>query len=136
WLAASGIEAQSQVKIVIVPPPLMPDAIAGGAIDGYCVGEPWNTAAAIRGIGRIATVKAMLWRSSPEKVLGVSAKWASEKPQTLAALLRAIWRAAHWCGQSENLPELAAMLASDNFVAKPVAWLMPALTGSLATDGD
>ena len=27
-----------------------------------CVGEPWNTAAVTKGVGRIATVKAAIWR--------------------------------------------------------------------------
>ena len=49
WLAACGIDPARDVEIVIVPPPLMPDALASGAIDGYCVGEPWNTAAALQG---------------------------------------------------------------------------------------
>lgn len=135
WLAASGIAAPQQIEIVILPPPLMPDAIASGTIDGYCVGEPWNTAAAIRDIGRIATVKAMLWRSSPEKVLGVSANWADDNPQILAALLRAVWRSAQWCGRSENRAELAEILSHERYVAQTVDWLMPAISGSVRAGG-
>ena len=80
WLAACGIDPARDVEIVIVPPPLMADALAGGTIDGYCVGEPWNTAAACCGRGRIVTVKAAIWRSSPEKVLSAGAKWAARQP--------------------------------------------------------
>src|SRR5262249_61751356 len=69
WPAACGIDPAREIDIVIVPPPLMADALASGAIDGYCVGEPWSTAAALQGRGHIATVKAAIWRSSPEKVL-------------------------------------------------------------------
>ena len=97
----------SDVEIVIVPPPLMADALASGAIDGYCVGEPWSTAAALQGYGRIATVKAAIWRSSPEKVLSVGAKWAADNPDALAALLRALCRSAQWCGEPGNRTELA-----------------------------
>src|SRR3954454_5454509 len=39
WLAASGIDPDRQVEIVILPPPLMADALTAGRIDGYCVGE-------------------------------------------------------------------------------------------------
>ena len=49
WLAACGIDPGKDVEIVIVPPPLMADALASGTIDGYCVGEPWSTAAALQG---------------------------------------------------------------------------------------
>ena len=107
WLAASGIDPARDVEIVIVPPPLMPDALASGTIDGYCVGEPWNTAAAMLGQGHIVTVKAAIWRSSPEKVLGVGAAWARDNPDALSALLRALCKSAEWCGDATNHEDLA-----------------------------
>lgn len=131
WLAACGIDPNRDVEIVILPPPLMPDALASGKIDGYCVGEPWNTAAALQGLGRIATVKSVIWRSSPEKVLGVGAQWASANPDALAALLRALCKSAQWCGEAANVEELARVLASEAYVARPIEWLLPALSGQL-----
>ena len=136
WLAASGIDPERQVETVILSPSLMPDAIASGVINGYCVGEPWNTAAALQGVGRIVTVKAAIWRSSPEKVLGVSVRWANENPDALSALLRALCRAAEWCGVKENAPELARILAKDSYLARPVSWLVPGLTGSIPTGSE
>jgi len=135
WLAACGIDPSRDIEIVIVPPPLMVDALASGTIDGYCVGEPWNTAAALVGIGHIATVKAAIWRSSPEKVLGVSARWADENGDALSALLRALCRAAEWCGNAENRDDVARILAGKNYVGRPPEWMLPALQGRLP-DGD
>jgi NitT/TauT family transport system ATP-binding protein len=132
WLAACGIAPDMDVEIVVVPPPLMSDALAAGRIDGYCVGEPWNTAAVAKGVGRIVTTKAAIWHSSPEKVLGVAAGWAEANPDTLAALLRALYRAAAWCGEAGNREELAAMLAAPDHVGAPAEWLLPALTGRIA----
>jgi ABC-type nitrate/sulfonate/bicarbonate transport system substrate-binding protein len=131
WLAACGIDPARDVEIVIVPPPLMPDALAAGTIDGLCVGEPWNIACALLGHGHIATVKAAIWRSSPEKVLGASAHWAEENPEALAGLLRAICRAAVWCGSSDHHRELAEILAGPAYLGWPAEWLMPALSGQL-----
>lgn len=131
WLAACGIDPVRDIEIIIVPPPLMVDALASGTIDGYCVGEPWNTAAALLGHGHIATVKAALWRSSPEKVLGASAHWAQENPEALAALLRALCKASQWCGDIQNRDDLARILAEKTYVAKPIDWLLPALHGRL-----
>jgi NitT/TauT family transport system ATP-binding protein len=131
WLSACGIEPDSDIEIIIVPPPLMADALASGTIDGYCVGEPWNTAAVFAGAGHIATVKAAIWRSSPEKVLAVSEGWAEKNPQALSALLRTVYRSAEWCGRPENREELASMLASPAYVAVPAEWLAPALSGQL-----
>lgn len=134
WLAACGIDPMRDVEIVIVPPPLMPDALATGTIDGLCVGEPWNTACALLGHGQIATVKAAIWRSSPEKVLGAGAHWAEENPEALAALLRAVCRAAQWCGDPDHRGELAGILAGPAYLGRPAEWLMPALSGRLRLD--
>ncbi len=133
WLAACGIHPDRDVEIVILPPPLMADALAAGTIDGYCVGEPWNTAAVIAGSGHIVTVKSAIWRSSPEKVLGATSRWAEQNPEALAALLRAIYRAAQWCAATENVEELAQLLAGTAYVDRPAAWMLPALTGKIAT---
>ncbi|MDQ6432804.1 CmpA/NrtA family ABC transporter substrate-binding protein [Mesorhizobium sp. LHD-90] len=133
WLAACGVDPDRDIDIVIVPPPLMADALGSGAIDGYCAGEPWNTAAVQLGHGRIATVKAAIWRSSPEKVLGVAQSWAEARPEALASLLRALYRAAAWCGDPANLGELARMLAAPAYVGRPTEWMLPALSGRLQT---
>jgi ABC-type nitrate/sulfonate/bicarbonate transport system substrate-binding protein len=135
WLAACGIDPDRDVEIVIVPPPLMADALGAGRIDGYCAGEPWNTAAVAKGVGRIVTVKALIWKSSPEKVLGVAAKWAEAEPEALAALLRALYRASNWCGTRGNRDELARLLAGPRYIDCPPEWLLPALGGTLHTGG-
>ncbi len=135
WLAACGIDPDRDIEIVILPPPLMADALASASIEGYCVGEPWNTAAVARGLGRIVTVKAKIWRGSPEKVLGAQAQWAERHPEALAALLRAIYRAAVWAAEPRNRDELARLLAGPNYVGQPAEWMMPALTGEIGLGG-
>jgi ABC-type nitrate/sulfonate/bicarbonate transport system substrate-binding protein len=131
WLAACGIDPDRDLEIVIVPPPLMADALGSGAMDGYCVGEPWNTAAVMLGHGHIATAKAAIWRSSPEKVLGAAAHWAETNPVALAALLRAVYRSAQWCASPDNRDELAHLLSRDAYVGRPAGWMLPALSGQI-----
>ena len=109
----------------------MPDALHSGNIDGFCAGEPWNTAVVRQGVGRIATVKARIWRQSPEKVLGLDAAWAGANPGAVDALLRALHRAALWCGEAGNRSELARLLADSAHVGCPVEWLLPALSGEI-----
>ncbi|MBP2234328.1 NitT/TauT family transport system ATP-binding protein [Sinorhizobium kostiense] len=135
WLAACGIDPEKSVEIVVVPPPLMADALSTGAIDGFCAGEPWNSVAVAAGAGRIATTKASIWRLSPEKVLGVSARFASENRPTLDALLRALYRSSIWCGDRANHGELAALMSAPSHLGLPREALMPILTGQL-TLGD
>jgi NitT/TauT family transport system ATP-binding protein len=135
WLAACGINPNRDVEIVIVPPSLMTDALSTGGIDGYCVGEPWNSAAVAAGNGRIVTVKAAIWRSSPEKVLGADARWADANPDALAALLRALYRAAAWCAASAHHDELAQLLAQPDYIDRPAEWMSPALSGRIPVGG-
>jgi ABC-type nitrate/sulfonate/bicarbonate transport system substrate-binding protein len=131
WLTASGINPERDVEIVILPPPLLPDALATGAIDGYCVGEPWNSVGVDRGAGRIATVKAAIWRSSPEKVLGATEKWAAHNPEALAALLRALYLASQWCGDKANHEEAAAILSRPHYLNLPAGTIARGLSGDL-----
>jgi ABC-type nitrate/sulfonate/bicarbonate transport system substrate-binding protein len=135
WLAACGIDPERQIEIVIVPPPFMADALAAGRIDGYCVGEPWNSAAVAAGTGHIVTVKALLWKNSPEKVIGVRKAWAEEHPDALAALLRALHHSARWCQDPANHGELAAVMAQPGFLGLPPVVQMPILTGHLQLGG-
>ncbi|MEO6014135.1 MAG: CmpA/NrtA family ABC transporter substrate-binding protein [Devosia sp.] len=135
WLAASGIDPDRKVEIVVLPPPLMPDALATGGIDGFCVGEPWNSIAIAAGRGRIATVKAAIWPRSPEKVLGVTEAWAVYNPDALSALLRALYLAAEWCGQPANHAEAAGLLAQSAYLDAPAELLRTALSGKLDLGG-
>lgn len=131
WLAASGIHPDRDVEIVVLPPPLMPDALASGALDGYCVGEPWNSAGVDSGAGVIATVKAAIWRSSPEKVLGTTERWANANPDALAALIRALHRAAVWCADPDNAPEAASILAREPYLDVPASLIERGLAGDI-----
>ena len=136
WLAASGIDPQTDVEIVIVPPSFQPDALAAGRIDGYCVGEPFNSLSVARGVGRIVTTKSKIWRSSPEKVLGVRADWADRYPEQLAAIIRAVTRAARWCSDPVNHQTLAEMLAHADRLGVAAPILMRALSGQLRVGED
>ncbi|MEN0002043.1 MAG: ABC transporter substrate-binding protein [Pseudomonadota bacterium] len=129
WLAASGIDPDNAVEIVILPPSLMADALERGSIDGYCVGEPWNTLAQSRGSGQILATKNDIWASSPEKVLGVDARWARKNAPALAALIRALHDASLWCGEQGNLARLAEILSRPDYLGLDPEILHASLTG-------
>ena len=131
WLSASGIDPVQDVEITIVPPSMMADAMAGHVIDGFCVGEPWNSVAVARGSGTILTTKSAIWRSSPEKVLGITEKWAEANPATVDALLLALHHAALWCQDSKNHEELAAILSREAYVDVAPAILQSTLACNL-----
>ncbi|MGF9566804.1 CmpA/NrtA family ABC transporter substrate-binding protein [Neorhizobium sp. BT27B] len=135
WLAASGIDPDRDVEIVVLPPPDMGDALAERIIDGYCAGEPWNSFGVLKRGAHLATVKAAIWKSSPEKVLGVNARWAEAHPEALSALIVALDEASRWCAQPENHLELAEVLAKPAYVGRDKELLLPAITGNLPIGG-
>jgi two-component system, oxyanion-binding sensor len=135
WMAANGISPDRDVEIVVLPPPLLPDALGSGGIDGYCVGEPWNSVGVATKGARIATVKAAIWRSSPDKVLGMRAAWAQDNPATLAALIRAMHFAAIWCSEPANHAEIADIMSAPAYLGQPAELLQRALDGRLDIGG-
>jgi ABC-type nitrate/sulfonate/bicarbonate transport system substrate-binding protein len=135
WLAECGINPMLDVSIAVVPPPLMPEAMQAGHLDGYCVGEPWSTAAIAGGTGVIVTSKIEIWKDSPEKVLGVRENWAGSRRDELQALLIALDRSARWCADPGNATALASLLSLPAYLSQPVEVILPALTGSLQIGG-
>jgi two-component system, oxyanion-binding sensor len=132
WLAAVGINPDRDVRLVVIPPPFLVDAMRAGQIDGFCVGEPWNSVAVDVGAGAIIAPTTAIWQNSPEKVLGCRAEWAARQPERLAALIRALYRAALWCEEQDHHAELARMLAEPRYVGAPAEILHRALTNCIA----
>ncbi|CAN7665400.1 ABC transporter substrate-binding protein [Rhizobium rhizogenes] len=134
WLAAGGIDPDQDVKLVVVPPPLTSDALAAGAIDGFCVGAPWNMVASERGVGRIVAAKQDIWPSAPEKVIGMRPDWAESHPETVSRLLVALDATARWCDRAENHDALAEALADQRYIAAPVGIIRNVLAGEFGLD--
>ena len=136
WLAASGIDPDRDVRLVVIPPPLLVDSMREGQIDGFCVGEPWNSLAVSVGVGCIALPTTAIWRLSPEKVLGCRLEWAQRHPDRLQALVRSIYKAALWCERPENHLELSRLLAEPRFVGAPAEILLRGLSNRLQLQPD
>ena len=131
WLAAAGIDPDRDVRLAVIPPPFLADALRAGQIDGFCVGEPWSSVAVEAGVGAIVTPTTSLWPLSPEKVLGLRAEWADRHPEQLAQLLRALYRAAAWLERPENHAEVARLLTLPHYVGTAEGLLHGALAGRL-----
>ena len=131
WMAACGIDPEADVQLVVIPPPLMVDNLRDGYVDGFCVGEPWNSLAVEAGLARIIVSKSELWRRGVEKMLCVPSALAIERPQVLAALIRALDRAARWGDEPANRRELAELLAAPDYLDVPAPIVERALSGEL-----
>ena len=133
WLAAGGVDPDRDVDLVVVPPPRMPSALGAGEVDGFCVGEPWNSVAVEAGFGRVAITKRQLRDGGPEKVLGVTETWARRHPATHAALIRGVAAGAAWVQRPENRAQAAGILARPEYVGEPESVIVRSLTGRFRT---
>ena len=131
WMASAGIHPDHDVRLVVIPPPYMVKSLAAGQVDGFCVGEPWNTQAADEGVGVILTRPADFWPQGPEKVLGMQERWAEDNSNLLEDLLRALDAAAAWCGDGSNRQELASILSKPEYLGVSQSVIEQALDGDL-----
>lgn len=133
WLAAAGINPDFDLRLVVIPPPLMVANLDQGLIDGFCVGAPWNAVAVEAGVGEIVVTKSQLWHNGPEKVLGVRETWAQAHPRTLRALIRALVEAARWVEMPENRLAVAETLSAPHYLDIDAAIIARCMAGDLPT---
>ncbi|MEQ9335406.1 CmpA/NrtA family ABC transporter substrate-binding protein [Thalassobaculum sp.] len=131
WLASAGIDPDRQVRVEVIPPSLMADAVQSGVVDGFCVGEPWGSVAVDAGLASIVLPGRAVWAAAPEKVLGLRRDWVEERRDDLHRLLRALYRASMWVADPGNRTILSELLASDRYVDAPAEVIERALSGSL-----
>jgi NitT/TauT family transport system ATP-binding protein len=129
WLAAAGVHPDRDVRLVAIPPPLMVDSLRAGLVDGFCVGEPWNSVAAAQGLGRIVATQSQLFPRAVEKVLAVRAPLANTA--RLSRLLHALDAAAQWVDDASNHAAVAAQLAQPDYLNVPQESIAAALDGRL-----
>ncbi len=120
WLAAIGIRPDHDVEIVTTSPTFAADALAAGEVDGICVGEPWNSVAVDRGVGRIALVTAQIWRRGVEKVLALREETVAERGDVVQRLIRALHAAAAHFVDPATRGDSAAILARPDYLDAPV----------------
>jgi len=146
WLAAGGIhpgyyapsrgdtsgQIKADVLLSVTPPPQMPSTLEAGTIHGYCVGEPWNQQAVLKGIGVPVITDYEIWKNNPEKVFGVTKEWAEKNPNTHKALIKAMIRAAAWLDENDNANRMEAVkiLARPQYVGADAKVIANSMTGT------
>lgn len=111
WLKRHGLSCPADAEIVFLPPPLMPRHLKAGHIDGYCVGEPWNSEAVLAGTGWCPVTSAELSHGHPEKVLLVSGNCLAQRKEDTINLVAALLEACHLCQSFAFREELISILA-------------------------
>jgi nitrate/nitrite transport system substrate-binding protein len=131
WMAAGGVNPDTDVALKVVPPPQMVANMTAGNIDGFCVGEPWNQRAVMGNIGKTVVTGYQLWEDGPEKVLGVQKEFADKYPETTKQMIEAVIEAGMWLDASwDNRREASKILSSKSYVNAPADVIDNSMTGT------
>jgi ABC-type nitrate/sulfonate/bicarbonate transport system substrate-binding protein len=129
WLRSGGIDPDRDIRIVVVPPSQMYRNLVAGHLDGFCVGEPWNSVTVQQGGGVTLAVSTQLQPGHPDKVLMVRKQFAEERGDEHERLIAALLVAAEFCDEMENRPQVARWLAQRRYLNLPLQTILPSLTG-------
>ena len=146
WLAAGGIhpgyyapakgdtsgQLSADALLSVTPPPQMPATLEAGTIYGYCVGEPWNQQAVLKGIGVPVITDYEIWKNNPEKVFGMTKAFTDKYPNTTVHIVKALLRAAHWLDENNNAnrPAAVEILARSEYVGADREVIANSMTGT------
>lgn len=125
WLASADIDPDRDLDIVIIPPAQMVANLKAGNIDGYCVGEPWNSRAVHEGIGFVMATDPEIWSGHCEKVLGVREDWAKTHPKTHLALIQALLEACDYCDDMRHREEVLDLICRPEYVGSDPIYTRP-----------
>ncbi|MCP5128603.1 MAG: ABC transporter substrate-binding protein [Pseudomonadales bacterium] len=146
WLAAGGIhpgfyapekgdtsgQLNADALLSVTPPPQMPATLEAGTINGYCVGEPWNQQAVLKGIGVPVITDYEIWKNNPEKVFGMTSEFTEKYPNTTVRIVKALLRAARWLDENNNAnrPEAVEILSRSEYVGADYEVIANSMTGT------
>jgi len=130
WMASAGINPDTDVRLIVIPPPQMVANLRSKNIVGYCVGEPWNQRAVELGIGHALVTDYEIWKNNPEKVFGVNLEWAEKYPNTHKAAIKAMLEAAMWADKPENRKEVVKIISAKSYVNAPADVVDNSMTGT------
>ncbi len=129
WLAAGGIDPDTDMRLIPVPPPQMVANMKVGNMDVFCVAEPWHGQLVNQNIGYTAVTCDEIWPLHPDKSFAMRADWVEKYPRATRAILMALFEAQIWCDKSENKPELAEIVGKRQWINAPTADIIGRLKG-------
>ncbi len=119
WLAANGINPETDVDVKVIPPPQMVANMETKSMDAFCVGEPWNQRLVTKKLGYNSVTTGELWKGHPEKSFSMRKDWVDKHPKAAKAMLMAVLEAQMWCDKDENKAEMCEILSADKYVKAP-----------------
>ena len=130
WLSRNGLFADERIEIVFLPPRIMSGHLEAKLIDGYCVGEPWNSKSILKGIGWSPATSGDLSHGHPEKALVVCGRFLQEHPEKIRRLAASLIEACALCEDPDFSNELISILSRKEYVGVDAAILRESFSWS------
>jgi nitrate/nitrite transport system substrate-binding protein len=131
WLASNGIDPNTDVSTIVVPPPQMVANMKAGNMQAFCVGEPWNARLVAQNVGYTAFITGEFWKDHPEKAFTMRGDWVDKNPKATKAILAAVLEAQVWCEKAENKEEMCKIIGADKWLKVPPAEILGRLQGKV-----
>lgn len=129
WLAANGVDPETDVELLTVPASQTVADMKRGAMDAFSTGDPWPYRIVSDKIGFLAALTAEIWKAHPEEYLAIRQDWVDKNPKATKALMKAVMEAQQWCDDFNNRKEMAGILAQRQYFGLPEDVLLNPLMG-------
>lgn len=130
WLEAHGVDPKEDVIVTVLPPEQMVRNIASGNIDGFCVGEPWNSLAVEEGLGWCPATSAQIEPAYPEKVLMTTERFNTYRPDEYSRMIGVLKQACAFCEDATNRDELFRILSKSEYLNCTPGTMRQAFSGA------
>jgi nitrate/nitrite transport system substrate-binding protein len=131
WLAAGGIDPDSDIKVIVVPPPQMVANMKVGTMDCFCVGEPWNEQLVNQNIGYTAADHRRTLVQASREDPRHARRFRRRQPRATKAILMAVMEAQIWADKMENRQELSEIVGKRQWFNVPVTDINKRLQGDI-----
>jgi len=130
WLVEHKIDPHLDVIITVLPPEQMVRNIAAQNIDGFCVGEPWNSMAVEEGLGWCPATSEQISSGYPEKVLATTERFYAYRPDEYHRMIEVLHEACAFCDAPEQRKEMLNILSKSQYLNCTPKTLAHALSGA------
>lgn len=116
WLEKHGINPTKDVIISVLPPEQMVRNLSSQNLDGFCVGEPWNSLAIEEGLGWSVATSSEFANGYPEKVLATTERFYSYRPDEYVQMIQVLHEACARCADPLQLQEVLKILSGPRYL--------------------
>ncbi|MEM0966267.1 MAG: CmpA/NrtA family ABC transporter substrate-binding protein [Verrucomicrobiota bacterium] len=116
WLEAHRLDPRKDVIVIVLPPEQMVRNLSSGNVDGFCVGEPWNSVAVEQGVGWCPATSVQISANYPEKVLATTGRFFAYRPDEYIRMISVIGEACEFCQEASNRKTLVKILSDPRYL--------------------